>query len=122
MMDTSALDLHDTFGLAENSEFSSSSDMMSTNISEHSIKVLTLDNNEEKASDKFTTHQQVPEHLESLLERASVNLTNEETSKLANLLWEDADIFSKHDLDIGHFAGVTHKIDTQGARPIKQRI
>ena len=30
--------------------------------------------------------------------------------------------FSKHDLDIGHFAGVTHKIDTQGARPIKQRI
>ena len=64
----------------------------------------------------------VPEHLAGLLQKSSTDLNSSQREKVAELLIEFQDIFSRHDLDLGHFTGLTHKIDTGNARPIKCRM
>jgi hypothetical protein len=38
------------------------------------------------------------------------------------LLIEYADVFATHDLDLGNFTALTHRIDTGDAKPVKQRM
>ena len=49
-------------------------------------------------------------------------MNEEEVSALSSLLCEFSDVFAKNDQDIGCFTGVTHRIDMEDAKPIKQRL
>jgi hypothetical protein len=66
----------------------------------------------------------LPKHLNSLYEDIFVNLNNDQRERLDRVrqfLMENQNVFSEHSNDIGRTDLVTHKIDTQGATPIKQR-
>lgn len=50
-----------------------------------------------------------------------MNLNSDQREKVRQILNENQNIFSRNSSDIGRTSLVTHKIDTQGANPIKQR-
>ena len=50
------------------------------------------------------------------------HLDNNEKSQLQNLLIEFQDVFARDEFDLGNFTEVEHAIDTDGARPVKQRM
>ena len=54
----------------------------------------------------------VPNYLKELLKKSKQHLDAEQTIELARLLFEFQDIFSKNDLDLGHFTKIKHRIDT----------
>jgi hypothetical protein len=57
-----------------------------------------------------------------MYEEGSVELDAEESAQLKALLIEYQDVFSTSDIDMGRTGLIPHKIDTQGAHPIKQRL
>ena len=65
--------------------------------------------------------QKLPSYLESLYENSIKDLTSEdEKTKVYNLLCENTDIFSQGPNDLGRTKLVKHKINTGNAKPIKQ--
>lgn len=68
------------------------------------------------------TSSELPSHLHSLLEKSSENLSCAQREKLRLLMNSFADIFSKDEYDLGLFKGIEHSIDTENARPVKQRM
>lgn len=64
----------------------------------------------------------LPKHLQPLWEKSSENLSCDQRAKLKTLLMDFADIFSTDEYDLGLFKGIEHSIDTDNARPIKQRM
>jgi len=76
-----------------------------------------------RRSDNGQTEIQLPEHLQELYERSTQKLNDNESHRVAELLSEFQDIFSKGDLDIGLFNGnIKHRINTGDTKPIKQRL
>lgn len=75
---------------------------------------------------KFTPKQsefrkkEVPEHLTDLLKRSSGHLNDEEKAKLATVLCQYADLFSKNKEDLGKTGLIKHHIDIGDAKPVKQ--
>jgi transposase InsO family protein len=66
--------------------------------------------------------QEVPPHLQSLLERSAKELNAQEKEVLEHFLCQYADVFAKSDLDLGNFTAVQHRIDTGDAKPIRHRM
>lgn len=66
--------------------------------------------------------RQLPEHLVDLFQRSSVNLKEDEQQQVHDLLFDFQDIFSEHDLDIGCFSGIKHKIETGDEEPVKHKL
>ena len=64
----------------------------------------------------------IPGHLRDLLDRSVEGLSQEQALTVAELLVEFSDIFAKNDLELGCFGAIKHKIDTQSAPPIRQRM
>ena len=64
----------------------------------------------------------MPPHLKMLYYNSLENLVDSEAEQLAQLLIEYQDVFSTDDFDLGCFKGVSHRIDTDNARPIRQRM
>jgi hypothetical protein len=64
----------------------------------------------------------IPEHLRQLMTESSKHLTEQQTSMLASLLVQYQDRFSTGDSDLGCFTAIRHTIDTNGAKPIKQKM
>ena len=62
-----------------------------------------------------------PKHLERLYEDSCENLDEEKRQKVKEMLVKYQTLFSESSTDIGRTSLVTHRIDTQGAKPIKQR-
>lgn len=62
-----------------------------------------------------------PKHLEKLFEDSCVNLNSDQREKVWQILNENQNTFSRNSSDIGRTSLIIHKIDTQGANPIKQR-
>lgn len=52
----------------------------------------------------------------------SPDLTSEQRQELLQLIQKHQDIFSKGDNDIGHYKGVTHKINLSDETPFKQKF
>ena len=65
------------------------------------------------------TNDQVPEHLQELMQRSAECLKPEQTARLRNLLSTYADVFAKGDLDLGCTNHVQHRIITGNSPPIK---
>ena len=64
---------------------------------------------------------ELPGHLVEMFDRAKVGLTGEQAKDLEGMLCKYGGVFAEHDMDLGSFSAVKHKIDTGDARPIKQR-
>ena len=62
----------------------------------------------------------VPHHLQDLLDRSSVHLNESQKQQLEDLLVTFADVFSSGDHDIGCTGLVEHEINTGDHAPIKQ--
>lgn len=62
----------------------------------------------------------LPDYLKDVWERSSVNLTKEESGKLAQLLTKYQGAFAKSSADIGRTNLVQHEINTGNAAPIRQ--
>ena len=66
---------------------------------------------------KAAPPQEVPAHLQDLLERSSEELTEEQRSQLAELLTEFQDVFARSEFNFGDFTALVHEIDTGDAPP-----
>ena len=64
--------------------------------------------------------QEVPEHVQTLLERSSRLLSDDESHELAELLSKYGEIFAKSKEDLGGTNLVKHTINTGNTPPIKQ--
>ena len=69
---------------------------------------------------KLESHQQLPEHLQGLLERSTKGLNRDKANQVKGLLIQYQDIFSKGGHDLGCFTEIKHVIDTGEERPVKQ--
>ena len=69
-----------------------------------------------RLSEPTGTDAELPSHLEEMFGRAGSQLTREQGGKLKNLLVEYGDIFAKHEMDLGEFSEVTHKIEVGGGQ------
>ena len=74
-------------------------------------------------SEEFSKLQlTLPEHIQDLFRRSCTHISLYQAVQLANLLTEFALIFSKGDLDLGHFKGAYHRIITRNTEPLKQHM
>ena len=64
--------------------------------------------------------QEVPVHLQDLLERSSEELTEEQRPQLAELLTEFHDVFACSEFDFGDFTALVHEFDTGNTPPPHQ--
>ncbi len=80
-----------------------------------------MESNYDRKKNVPAKDQKLPSYLESLYENSIKDLTSEdEKTKVYNLLWENTDIFSQGPNDLGRTKLVKHKINTGNAKPIKQ--
>ena len=66
--------------------------------------------------------QELPEYLNDLFLRSSVNLDENEKNQFKSLLIKYQSVFAKSSDDLGFSDKVEHHIDTQGAKPIKDPV
>ena len=69
-----------------------------------------------------STLEQLPAKLTELYERSRQELNDSEALQLLELLIEYEDTFAGHDLDLGCFPQVQHKINTGTSPPFKQKM
>ena len=70
-----------------------------------------------------TGNPEVPGHLKDLFARSLENIEDDENrDKLATLLCQYQDVFSRNRQDLGSCSVVRHKIDTNDAQPIRQHF
>ena len=61
---------------------------------------------------------ELPEHLHDLFQHATCELGKQDTAKIARVLADYEDVFTKNDLDLEQFSAVKHRIAMGDARPI----
>ena len=71
---------------------------------------------------KPTKIADVPDHLKDLYERTVTGMTKTQSEEVAKLLKKYSTIFSSTDADLDRTGIVRHKINTEGAHPIKQPL
>ena len=64
----------------------------------------------------------LPEHLQEMFNKSTVNLSREQQSEFRELLKKHSSVFASSDLDLGEFSAVEHTIETGQAAPIKQKM
>ncbi|MCG7879381.1 MAG: RNase H-like domain-containing protein, partial [Candidatus Thiodiazotropha endolucinida] len=64
----------------------------------------------------------LPDRLQELLDRSSKHLDKAQKDKLRSTLTEYQDVFALNDDDMGYTDAVKHHIETNGAKPIKDRM
>ena len=89
-----------------------------------SIRQLKLDHCNEGikplcSDPKTGDRMEVPKHMETLFQNTSKTLSPEQSQTLAEFFYNNEDVFSKHDLDLGLTHLTEHAIDTGDAPPIK---
>lgn len=57
-----------------------------------------------------------------LQKRSVENLSQNRTNKVHDLLVEFQDVFAADDMDIGLFQGITHKVNTGDAQPVRAKL
>lgn len=99
------------------------------NVSDKSIKLyprtvvghceaVTIDRSEETCS---YPDGKIPDYLSTLLSESCVNLDGKQSEILKQFLINNRDVFAPDKLALGRTGVIKHKIDTQGATPIKQQ-
>jgi transposase InsO family protein/predicted aspartyl protease len=70
---------------------------------------------------EVTSEEELPEHLQSLWERSTVNLTPEQGCEVRTLLLKHQSVFAKNKNDLGRTDIVQHRINTGNSAPIRQQ-
>jgi predicted aspartyl protease len=70
---------------------------------------------------EVTSEEELPEHLQSLWERSTINLTPEQGSEVRALLLKHQSVFAKNKNDLGRTNIVQHRINTGNSAPIRQQ-
>lgn len=97
------------------------SDIESVSMGSNVRIVRSRKNLSEAASSLEEIRMEVPDHVQNLFDRSVKDLHMEET--VGNLLTIFQSVFAKCDLDLGLFRGaIKHKINTEDAKPIRQRM
>lgn len=65
---------------------------------------------------------EIPSHVKCLIDQASERLTEQELTQFATSIIKYADVFAKDDFDLGNFQAMEHSIDTNNAKPRKQKL
>ena len=60
----------------------------------------------------------LPEHLQEMFHKSSINLSEEQQNRFRELLEKHSSVFASSDLDLGEFSAVEHTIETGAAAPI----
>ena len=90
-----------------------------------SEEVPNLRDDSETEDEDFSCRKltsELPEHLQDMFEKSSSGLSSEEKQQFQALLSDYQDVFAKNDNDLGCFVGITHRIDTGDAKPVKNRL
>lgn len=89
---------------------------------EFSLNKIEVDTSAKNpSSDNLTS--QLPMHMQDLYERSITNLDKKDHHEVFSLLNRFQHVFAKDDFDLGLFNGeITHKINTDEGRPIKQKL
>ena len=90
--------------------------------SENRPEVLTVNEEKLEGNSQISQTSQLPPHLKDMYEASIKQLNAEQCEHLCKLLCKYADVFAKHDYDLGNFTEIEHSIDTGDAKPIKQRM
>ncbi len=91
-----------------------------TDVTIRTVQLSKPNNNEDLPGEK--DDNTVPAHLQVVLEKASINITDVEQEEVAQLLNEFKDVFSAHEFDLGNFQLLSHKIDLQDKQPFRERM
>ena len=83
-----------------------------------SAMVRKLEKNMEEGEGEGTD---LPEYLVPMFEKAREQLNEEQARSLRGVLVRFKGVFAKHDMDLGNFSAVKHKIDVGGAKPVHYR-
>ncbi|XP_056016852.1 uncharacterized protein LOC125676529 [Ostrea edulis] len=81
-------------------------------------EAVTIDRSEETCS---YPDGKIPDYLSTLLSESCVNLDGKQSEILKQFLINNKDVFAPDKLALGRTGVIKHKIDTQGATPIKQQ-
>ena len=89
---------------------------------DHNSTICTsVDVDNEKSNSHETVDNAVlPDHLIGMYEESAENLNSVQKIKLKKFLIEHADVFSRHDFDLGSTNVVECSLDTGDSKPIKQ--
>lgn len=66
--------------------------------------------------------KELPAQLQMLLDKSSKYLDRTQKYKLKEMLINYQDVFALNDEDMGFTDTIKHQIDTNGSRPVKQRM
>ena len=69
-----------------------------------------------------TTTPRIPEHVRPLLEDIDRNAPPEVAQQAIDLIVDYSDVFATSDMDLGEFTAIEHRIETDNATPVKQRM
>ena len=83
-----------------------------------SAMVRKLEKNMEEGEGEGTD---LPGYLVPMFEKAREQLNEEQARSLRGVLVRFKGVFAKHDMDLGNFSAVKHKIDVGGAKPVHYR-
>ena len=62
------------------------------------------------------------EHVQCIIDSLPADLSTQQQSKAEELIWDNSDLFSKSEFDIGRTSVSKHHIDTGTSRPFKQPL
>ena len=66
------------------------------------------------------TGKGLPEHLQEMFYKSSINLSGEQQNRFRELLGKHSSVFSSSDLDLGEFSAIKYTIETGATVPSKQ--
>ena len=86
------------------------------------VNVTQVQTTENTSKGKTFSDEDIPNHLQDLVDRSKNNLTTEEIEILKKTVMEYQDVFAKDEYDLGEFKEIKHQINTADAKPVKQRM
>ena len=89
-------------------------------VCEPCVSVAVQELNDPKVDEGLVKDVLLPERLQHVFEQSSINLDEDQSQVLKELLFNDQDLFSKGPSDLGCTNMVKHKIDVGDSAPIKQ--
>ena len=86
------------------------------------MNVTQVETTESTSKGKGFSDEDIPTHLQDLVDRSKNNPTTEEIEILKEKVMEYQDVFAMDEYDLGEFKEIKHHIDTGDAKPVKQRM
>lgn len=86
------------------------------------VSQVEIDQGQSTPSGGREADQELPEHLQDLFERSVKFLREEDHHMVERCLSDYQDVFSRDDRDIGRTDVVKHSINTNDAKPVKERL